>query len=744
MARIIQCREGWRFSAAGGNETTVSLPHTAFLEPDTMCTPTVGECVYRYEFDAPEEWRKKIVYFEIGAAMQRTKVYVNGCYLFTHCGGYQKFFIPLQRCLKFGEKNELKLELDNAPTGDMPPGKAVGGLDFCYYSGLYRDANIYVYDPVHISDELAVSIPADGGVFIRPESVSADAAFLAASCHVMYELSPEDRWQIQEGRTAESEVRVELRIFAPCGSCVFAANSESVSIRPNCDHTFRIGATVEFPRLWTPAAPTLYRAEFKVFHNGAEVDRRIEQFGIRTIEFKREGFFLNGVKTPLFGTNRHSEFPFVGNGAPDNAQVRDALLIKEGGYNFVRLSHYNQSPAFIEACDRIGLMVMPAIPGWQEYHENGTFIQNALRDCRELVRSLRNHPCVVLWEVSLNEAYPPAWINEQFHRLAHEEYPGPFCFSAGDTWGLYEGWDVLFTHDHLENKEKPLLPREYGDWAFGGADSTSRHRRGDGVKAMLQQAWNFQWTFNRVLAMTGAVGGADWCFLDYNRGCRPGWEASGCVDLYRVPRPKYYFYRSQACAEPMIYAIHDGDSKLIVYSNCEEVELLRNGRSVLRRGPDDGPDSPYSDVGNPAWETALPGGDLSGGHPFDGGNVSHLPHPPYTFGNVPEPEAGECLTLAGYVNGAKVAETSVRKPGEAVRAGTRLRTEGIDPVPGDLVFADVMLLDAAGVIVPERRNVKLEIARGAEIVGGMTETEAGIASFLLRTTGGPVEIHGVI
>ena len=736
MNQIIPCVSDWKFSRDGVDWQNVSLPHSVFVEPETIVKPQVGRAIYQYRFSAPEEWKRKIVSFEIGAAMQRAEVYVNGEYHFTHFGGYQKFFIPLTDDLK--DENLIEIHLDNADSRDMPPGKIISTMDFCYHSGLYRDAKLHVWEPVHITDPLAVSIPAGGGVFLRTEQLNPDgSAEISASCHVIHEMPATRRFEILQLAKEPNQVSVKLQITAPDGTCVFETESDSVEIRPNTDHTFRFKAKIANAALWTPEAPARYTAAFLVTHDGKTVHSMQEKIGIRTIEFTKDGFYLNGVRTFLNGTNRHMEYPFIGNAVPENGQWRDAMLIKKSGYNFVRLSHYNQDPAFHEACDSLGLLVMAAIPGWQAYHSNSAFIENSFRDCRELIRCLRNRPSIILWELSLNEAYPPAWVNTEFCRITHEEYPGSQCYSAGDTWGFSEMWDVLFPCGHQRSTEKPVLLREYGDWCFGGGNSTSRRTRGDSMKERLIQCWNFMWTYNRLQAVPCMVGAADWCFFDYNRGCSSNIETSGSMDVYRQPKIKFFFYQSQG-EEPMLYPVHDEKDKLIVFTNCDEIEVEQSGKLIVpRRKPDDGPDTPYnlSLESSPDWETALPDcGDTSGGNPFDGGNCKQLTHPPFTCFGVPAPEAGSPLVIRGYKDGKQMFEQTLQKPEEVVEVETLVREDGVPVTAGDLVFVDAILKDRNGTPVPENVPVRLNVSGGAEIIGGMPETVAGIASWLVRVT----------
>ena len=738
MHKIIPLDSCWTFSRANSPFKAVALPHQAFAEPAVIENPQAGEVVYRCTFEAPEEWRGKIVHMSIGAAMQKTKVFINDRYSFTHFGGYQRFVIPLTDHLLLGATNCVRLEVDNRPSEDMPPGKPVDGMDFCYHSGLYRDASITVYDRIHITDELAVQIPAGGGVFVRTASVEGGTAHLVATCHVLNEIPQAERFDFLGKPYSDGPVTAKMRVYGPDGNELAVADAETVEIPGNTDHTFSFAAEVRNAPLWSCANPQLCRIRFELYRAGELQDCRETTYGIRSFRFTREGFFLNGEKVALFGTNRHMEYPIVGNALTANDQKRDALLMKRGGVNFARLSHYTQHPAFIDACDELGIVVMIPIPGWQYFATNEHFINNAYRDCREMVRVFRNHPSIVLWETSLNESYPPSWINEGLHRIAHEEYPGDQCYTCGDTIGNYEGWDVLFFHDKLANPDKPIIIREFGDWAFGGNKSTSRRTRGDGAKALLGQAWNFQWTFNRLLAAPGVVAGNDWCFSDYNRGCAPGIEASGSVDIFRIPKPKYYFFRSQNCDEPMVYAVRDG-AKVVVFSNCDEVELRVGGKPVARHTPDDGPDTPYNKDNDcsPGWETAqMWWADASGGNPYDGGNARNLPHPPFTFTNVPDGD----LEAVGYVKGVDAAKYAVRVPGAVKAVRTVVRDEGIAAGEGDLVFVDAELIDENGTVVPEMRSVRF-IADGCEILGTSGPAEAGIASCLVRAgKGGAVRV----
>ena len=178
--------------------------------------------------------------------------------------------------------------------------------------------------------------------------------------------------------------------------------------------------------------------------------------------------------------------------------------------------------------------------------------------------------------------------------------------------------------------------------------------------------------------MTGC---ADWCFIDYNRGYAPDIEQSGSLDVYRLPKPKFYFFQSQMDPEkmPVLYAVHDELSKLLIFSNGDEVEIRKNGNLLLTRKPDNGPDTPYGKKASPNYETAvLSGNDTSVDEYFNGGNVSKLAHPPFTIKDFPPIREGEEYHILAKHNGKVIAETFLRKPGKVESVHTQLRTEGIE------------------------------------------------------------------
>ncbi|MDR0405606.1 MAG: hypothetical protein LBH54_02295, partial [Clostridiales bacterium] len=310
--------------------------------------------------------------------------------------------------------------------------------------------------------------------------------------------------------------------------------------------------------------------------------------GIRAAAVDRKkGFVLNGEPIWIQGANRHQQFPYIGNAASDNAQFRDALKLKEAGFNFVRLAHYPQSPAFLDACDRVGLLVVEPVPGWQFCNE-GQFKEVALQNIRDMIRRDRNHPCVAFWEVSLNETGDTAetnWLNwrgatDEFFRECHltakAEHPG--CLTSGDTLGRknpqYVGFDIPHPICDGFDITKEFMPdklfftREYGDFDFGGNYSTTRQVRGNGEKAMRLSAWNFQHSLNKIRASGDSMGAAIWVGVDYNRGYYPCVPlcTSGVFDTFRLPKYSREFFASQI-------SLQKGNPVIFIASYWSEREI---------------------------------------------------------------------------------------------------------------------------------------------------------------------------
>lgn len=701
----------------------VTLPHTPQIEPVIKVNEQwQGTCYYRKYFTMTKADRWHNITIQFDGAMNDADVFVNGKHLAKHIGGYLPFGVDVSRVLKLGE-NCILVKLQNVDNPHIPPGKPIKDLDFNYYGGIYRNVWLVEKSGIDITNAVDVDHVAGGGVTVHYEHVSAQNGTIVVSTEVGV-------------KELQASPNVKLTLTDSEGHNIAEAVLKSEVVKANGFVVFQQNLKVVNPKLWSPTHPYLYNLSVQVWHGTKKVDEQTVRIGIKTFRFTADGFYLNGEKLNIVGTNRHQEYPYIGYALSDNAQYRDAWKIKDAGFNFVRCSHYPPSPAFLDACDELGILVMDAIPGWQFFGDE-VFQQNSFQNIRDMIHRDRNHVSIVLWEASLNESGMSKPYMTEANRIVHAELPFKDVYSTG--WIDY-GYDVVNpARQHAKapdywkkySKGKPLLLAEYGDWEYYAQNAgfnqkayeglkkeerNSRQLRTDGETRMLQQAYNFQEAHNDDLNGPN-FGDANWLMFDYKRGYASDIESSGIMDIYRLPKFAFYFYQSQygpkpddmGFGKPMAFiANYWNDPKtqsVKVYSNCDEVELFLNGKSIGRQ------------------------------HPDKEANSNNLPHPPFTFA-ISKFEPGK-LEAVGYVKGVRAADVKRQTPGRAKYINLKLdeSNRGISySEPGDVFFVYASVTDEHGVLVSDATNeIKLTTDGELEIIGDrVKKCEAGVATFMVR------------
>jgi len=687
---------------------TVSLPHSVNIESVNGGSYYLGYCWYRKHFAPDESFRGKKIFLEFEGAMQVAVVYLNGTAVISHNGGYSPFIMDITGSIQFGQDNVIAVQLNNSPNGDIPPGNS--SPDFRYYGGLYRNVHLLVTDNLHITDPLYANAVAGGGVFVTYPSVSASSAAVQVKTNVKNEY----------GDTRSSSL--QTTILTPDGQQV-QTSTAAQSIAAGADYTFVQSLTVPNPRLWSPNAPNLYLVVSKVFDGARAADSLTTTIGIRTIQFtKANGLQINGVRCKLHGANRHQEYPYVGNAVPLSGQYRDARLLKEGGFSFVRMCHYIQPESFIDACDRTGIAAMACIPGWQYSSSSTTFLNNTLADVKTMVRWYRNHPSVVLWEIVHNESGDAQSMVTAAQAAAHAEYPGDQMYTCGEEGNNIVDVYMSSTQHGVRNYAgaKSCVISECGDWEYGGGGSSSRQGRGNGESGMLTQAANHIETLNLNMACSWFTADALWSMFDY---C--GFQVplrSGTADIYRLPKFSYYFHQSQRDPAVVIPGVNSGPMVFIagywtpqsslsvkVFSNCEQVSLYLNGNLVATRSPD------------------------------NGSAVANLTHPPFTFA-IPAFQSGT-LRAEGKIGGTVKATHQVQTPGAAARISVAIDTAGfkLGADGSDFAIAYASVLDANGTLVPNATNsIRFSVNGSGAIIGTNPQAaEGGIATVLIQSAATP-------
>jgi beta-galactosidase len=720
---------GWQFyksadtlmtPLANANWEVVNLPHTANVEQLTVKDQWQGICYYQKSFKLDSSFKDKVISIQFDAAMNVADVWINREKMAHHLGGYLPFVIDLTKVARFDTLNTVLVRLDNRDNPVTGP-KPLKILDFNMYGGLYRNVHLIVKEKVHLSNPIQANVVAGGGVFFSTTSANKKEASFEIKSHIVNENSRPEK------------ISVTHYLIDKDGKIVSTLKSESISVEAQKDATVVLKGNISTPQLWSPSTPNLYTLKTEVLASGQITDIQTNRVGIRTIQITPEGLCLNGEKTFLRGVNRHQEYPYIGYALSDAAQYRDAYKIKQAGFDYVRCSHYPMSPAFLDACDELGIMVLDAILGWQ-YFGDKEFEKLALKSSRELIRRDRNHPCILGWELSINESGMPKSFTDSAQIIAHEEYPYSGCYSAGWVLDSYDIYIEARQHRHGLHPEKPLLVSEYGDWEYYAQNAgfnqqawkdlmeeerTSRQPRFSGEKRMLQQALNIQEAHNDNLS-THAFADGYWVMFDYNRGMAPDQEYSGVSDIFRLPKFSYYFFKSQRnysptaiFAEPVVFIAsywQPGESKSVrVFSNCDEVELFVDGKSVGKKKPD---------------QNSI---------------TSNLYHPPFSF-DVACTKPGT-LKAIGYIGGKSMSEYSVSTPSTPEHLNIKVDESGVSPTLNDVVFVYATICDSKNTtVITDNREVTFKV-EGAQIIGPATiKAQAGTATVLIKTGTTPANI----
>ncbi len=344
---------------------TLRLPHDWAIEEEfqkelpnrTGKLPWPGIGWYRKSFDVPATDQGKRIFIEFDGAMSGTDVWVNEAWAGQWPFGYSSFRFDITNHLKYGQRNLIAVRLDNKPESSRwYPG-----------GGIYRHVRLAKKNPVHVDH---------WGVFVTTPKVTSENATI------------EIRTELKNN-AIDVVVRHEI------------LELESDAVLATCSGTLAT-AQIANPKLWDLDNPSLYRVRTTVLKGNQKVDSVTTEFGIRTLEFNAEGFFLNGNQTRLNGVCQHSDLGPLGMAVNRRAMQRQIEILQSFGCNAIRTAHNPPDPEFLNLCDRMGMLVqVEAFDTWRvkkldnDYHT--LFDAWHERDLRAMVRRDRNHPCVIMW-----------------------------------------------------------------------------------------------------------------------------------------------------------------------------------------------------------------------------------------------------------------------------------------------------------------------------------------------------------
>jgi beta-galactosidase len=362
---------------------SLDLPHDWSIEGEVNPNnPTkgaggyfpAGTGWYRKSFRVPNEWKSKKISIYFEGVYMNAEVFINGRSLGIRPYGYSSFSYDLSPYLAHGHENVIAVRVDNS--------KHVNSRWYSG-SGIYRHVWVTVTDPVHV---------ANWGVEITTPDVSSKRAAVRIKTLVKNET----------GSSQNIVLRTQIRV---ANSRNIAKDQIKVKLSPNSEKEVVQIVEVSDPFLWTPGTPDLYIAQSEVLKGNKVIDDTKTSFGIRSIQFTAEnGIRLNGTTVKINGGCVHHDNGCLGAAAFDRAEARKIELLKAAGFNAVRTSHNPPSEAFLDACDRLGLLVIDeAFDCWRagknKFDYAAYFDQWWKRDLETMVLRDKNHPSIIMWSI---------------------------------------------------------------------------------------------------------------------------------------------------------------------------------------------------------------------------------------------------------------------------------------------------------------------------------------------------------
>jgi beta-galactosidase len=567
---------------------SVSIPHTNIEIPYNYFDEEIYafESCYIKNITIPEDYKGKDIFLCFDGAAHYAKVYLNGKLLKEHKGGYSAFDVKLNDAVVYGGGNIIAVHLDSKERVEIPPFGNV--VDYLTYGGIYREVYLRVVEKIHIKD-----------IFVKTLDVLEDNKTIEADI-------------ILSG--FESGLDIEITLHDADGISVSSFIQNGVS-----SAEVAIRYSVSGIELWDLDSPILYSLTAVLKKSGEEIDKVSHMIGFREAVFKTDGFYLNGRMLKIRGLNRHQSYAYTGYAMPASVQADDARILKnELGVNLVRTSHYPQSKHFIDACDRLGLLVFTEIPGWQHVSKDEEWRRIVLQNVEEMILQNRNHPSIILWGVRINESNDDDPLYTQTNLLARKLDPtrqtgGVRCIAGSslleDVY-TYNDFNYRGNNEPLAHVKKitgsessPYLVTEHNGHMFPT-------KRFDHEEKRIEHAMRHIRVLNEMYGNDRISGAIGWCMSDYNThkdfGSGDKICYHGVTDMFRIAKPAAYAYSSQQDKIPVMEIPSSMDigehpasviGPVYVFTNCDFIRFYKND-------------------------------NLIGDFYHDYKNFPHLPHPP--------------------------------------------------------------------------------------------------------------------
>ncbi|HVM59769.1 MAG TPA: beta-galactosidase GalA [Verrucomicrobiae bacterium] len=627
---------------------------------------------YRKKFFIPASDLGRHITIDFDGVFRDSQVWVNGFYLGRETSGYSPFGYNITDYLNYGGTNLVAVRVD----ASIEEGWFYEG------AGIYRHVWLTKSAPLHV---------VRWGTFVTTD-VKDKAADVTA------------RVTVENNSTTNAAFEIEQSILNADGQPVANGSAKDLSVKPGAALEISSVLTVPNPRLWSIETPYLHKLVTSIRQGNSVVDRYETPFGIRTIRWDPdEGFFLNGKRVELKGTCCHQDHAGVGVAVPDELDAFRIEQLKKMGANALRTSHNAPAPELLDACDRLGMLVMDEN---REYGVN----RHQLEELRQLIRRDRNHPSVIIWslgneEWSIEGTDKGERITRTMQTSARRLDPSRrFTVACDAGWGQGSSVSIdvmgfnYFTHGNPDefHKQFPYKPcvatEEASTFSTRGVyieDRAHQHLAAYDINkpdwgSTAEKSWSY-YAPRRYVA-----GLFQWAGFDYRGETTPfGWPAIssqfGILDTCGFPKDNFYYYQAWWSDQPVLHLLphwnwpgREGEEiNVWAHSNCEEVELSLNGQSQGRKT--------MTKNSHLEW------------------NVKYAPG---------------TLLARGYIGGREVASAKVETTGAPAALQLAPHRTTVNADGEDVSVVTVQANDTQGRMVPTASNlVTFEIAGPGKIIG---------------------------
>ncbi len=535
---------------------------------------------YRREFDVPSSDLGRRIAIDFDGAFRSVLIFVNGCFIGRNDNGYAPFAFDLTDFLNYGAKNCITLRVD----------ASLGDGWFYEGAGIYRHVWLTKTDALHLGQCES---------WARPEATDTKAVNVRLGTVVE-----------NVGKTSEFAA-VNWQIIDAAGNTIATAKAAPQMIDVDGKATYEAIAPLSDPALWSVESPNLYTAHVTVETHGQLRDAERINFGVRFLRFDaNHGFFVNGKPVKIQGTCNHQDHAGVGAAVPDRLQQFRLAVLREMGCNAVRTSHNMPTPELVDACDRMGMMMMCETRQMSSNPEG-------MAQLETMVKRYRNSPSIIIWSIGNEEWHlqnDQAELGEKIAadmvRRCHELDPTRVVSAAvngNNEKGVSNALDIIgfnynlkFPDDfHKKNPTRPLYGSETASTvSTRGVYTTDKLRNTVSAYDLNHPIWangtEEWWKFYGTREWL--AGGFAWTGFDYRGEPTPyGWPSVnsqfGIVDVCGFPKDLFFYYKAWWRKEPSIHVFphwnwagREGEEIPVwVFSNMDEVELLVNGASLGRQ-----------------------------------------------------------------------------------------------------------------------------------------------------------------